>query len=225
MLSGEWAAAVWWNEHDSNDAIWLTDWFEWPNFEPNTIFESVSWSSWNDAGNPITTYDTAQAIIEDDQHDTMRITMDFEVVDLGEQDPNGVGGSPLSFRDANGTISFVFSERYICLQTYTIENISDSNITGLEFYQMLHSHPADNDDISSSISNYSSYCDSSFGDPLESYSPSNQVHQVDDFRYDITQWNAPTYSGDEHIDYIGFSSTVEPVAVDSNVFLVHITNI
>jgi hypothetical protein len=39
--------------------------------------------------------------------------------------------------------TFAQSERYVLLQTYTIKNIKASgNITGLEFYQMLHGHGA-----------------------------------------------------------------------------------
>jgi hypothetical protein len=47
--------------------------------------------------------------------------------------------SPLVYRVPGGNVAFAQSERYVLLQTYTIKNIKASgNITGLEFYQMLH---------------------------------------------------------------------------------------
>jgi hypothetical protein len=229
MLSGEWAAALYWNQCGSNETRWLTDEFLYPYFSTNSIFEgygSPPYDSWDDPNNPIDNYDTAYSAIQDSLgQDSVRIRIDYELVDLGEQDANGVGGSPISFIDSNGVTRYVYSERYILLQTYTIENISDSNITGLEFYQMLHAHPADNDDYSSYIANCSTYCNTAFDDPLESCTPYNSVHQVGNFRYDITQWNteSPIPYYPNHIDWISFSSTVEPTAVDSDVFY-HTTN-
>ena len=91
---------------------------------------SSSLSSWNDPNNPANTNgpDTAYSVIQDSLYgqNSLRIRIDYELVDLGQQDANGVGGSPIAFRDANGIPVFVYSERYILLQTYEFKNISAS---------------------------------------------------------------------------------------------------
>jgi uncharacterized repeat protein (TIGR01451 family) len=222
MLSGEFAAAIWWPNCGSNEAIWLTDWFECPSFSTNTIFQSYGnppYLTWNDTNNPVNSVDTAYAVIRDSLYgqNSIEIKMDFEVVDLAFGDPNNTARSPLSFIIDNGT-EYVNSERYVLLMTYTFRNISDSNtITGLEFYQMLHGHPAD----SYGENIYSSYSTVSYSDVLANYTPYNSVHQIGNFRYDITQWNGPTYQGDTHIDYMSFSSAVEPDVIDNDVFEGH----
>ena len=76
----------------------------------------------------------AQSVIPNAQ---VRITIDYEMVDLGE------GGAPLSFGSLVGADALVYGERYILLQTYTITNITQRPIENLEFYQMLHGHPAE----------------------------------------------------------------------------------
>ena len=75
MLSGEFAAAIWWQDCGSNEAIWLTDRFEYPDFLTSTIFESYGtppYSKWDDPNNPVDNptipskdYDTAYAVIRD----------------------------------------------------------------------------------------------------------------------------------------------------------------
>jgi hypothetical protein len=142
MLSGEHAAALAWSQSGSNQAIWLPDHFVVPNFSTNSTFQEYGnppYLAWNDPNNPIDSCDTAYSVIRNTLYDlnSVQVRIDYELVDLGEQDANGVGGSPIAFRDANTTPALVYSDRYVLLQTYTIKNISDSNITGLEFYQML----------------------------------------------------------------------------------------
>ena len=120
----------------------------------------------------------------------------------------------MSFGSLVGADAFVYSERYVLLQTYTITNITQSAIQDLEFYQMLHGHPADE----GSAVVYSVYDDTAHDDPLEDYEPYNDVHceegsaYAGNFRYDITQWNNVDDPGASkaHRDWIGFSSTVAP---------------
>ncbi|MBN1795680.1 MAG: isopeptide-forming domain-containing fimbrial protein, partial [Sedimentisphaerales bacterium] len=212
MLSGEWAAAIYWDQSGSNEAIWLTDQFLYPYFSTDSIFEEYgnpSYLAWNDPNNPIDNYDTAYSVIQDNQN-RVRITIDYELVDLGEQDANGAGGSPITFKEANDVEHFVYSERYICLQTYTIKNISASSITGLEFYQMLCGL--------ADIADYSSYTTENYYDPLTDYTPYNSVHQVGNFRYDISQWGEDIFSTPEHDDWISFSSTIPPDAFENGMF-------
>jgi len=103
------------------------------------------------------------------------------------------------------------SERYVFLQTYTIKNIKASgDITGLEFYQMLHSHGAD--EYGPAV--HCCYSTADAGDALANYTPYNGVHTTGNFRYDITQWNnlddPDAETTRNHVDWVGFGSTVEP---------------
>ena len=222
MLSGEWAAAIYYDGIDtnSNQAKWLTDYFLYPFITTNSNFIFVDVNSFDDPNNAITpydgfvtnyhgthtAYDTAQSIIA---NNNIRVTIDYEMVDLGQN-----GYSPLSFVDSNGA-GYVHSDRYILLKTYTIKNISDSNITGLEFYQMLCGY--------STYADKSSYSTASFADDLASYTPWNSIHKktgtnyAGNFKYDITQWGTLGYDPD-HIDYINFGSTIEPNIIDNDIF-------
>jgi len=135
LLSGEWAAAIYYDgiATDSN-AMWLTNWFEepdWPTLNDFEIYTNPTRS--NNASNPVNGYDTGNAVIRNSE---VEVTIDYEVVDVNE-----VGWwSPLAYQEPNDVdVSIAKSERYLFLQTYIIKNIKASgNVTGLEFYQMLH---------------------------------------------------------------------------------------
>jgi uncharacterized repeat protein (TIGR01451 family) len=96
----------------------------------------------------------------------------------------------------------------------TLQTKSAGAATGLEFYQMLHSHGAD--EYAARVN--STYTDAPLSDPLSSYTPINPVHQVGNFRYDITQWNARPFEWANHVDYVGFSSTAEPDWIDNDLY-------
>jgi hypothetical protein len=220
MLSGEHAAAIWWNNCGSNQAIWLPDQFVEPDFSTNSTFQAYGnppYLAWNDPCNPIDSCDTAYSVIRDTLYDqnSIEVRIDYELVDLGQQDTNGVGGSPMAFRDASGTVAYVYSDPCVLLQTYTIKNISDSNITGLEFYQMLCGL--------SSVVYYSSYAAENYSDPLSNYIPHNPVHKAPGsnyagkFRYDVSQWGYGDPNTD-HVDWIGISSTIPPDSYDTSTF-------
>ena len=212
VLSGEFAAAVRWDNCGSNEAIWLTGRFEYPDFQTNSIFTGYGnppFHKWNDPSNPFDNIDTAYSFIRDNQN-RLEIRIDYEMVDLGED-----GFSPLAFTLANES-GYIKSEQWVLLVTYTLKNISDSAITGLEFYQLLHAHPANR-----GAGNFGSYTTANYDDVLADYVPYNPVHQVGRFQYDITQWNPPSYQGDTHVDYIGFSSTKEPDVYEVGFFPHH----
>ena len=67
---------------------------------------------------------------------------DFDGInDDGNTDVNGLGGSPIAFRDSTGSPVYVRSERYVLLQTYVFKNPSSTkDVNNIEFYQMLHGH-------------------------------------------------------------------------------------
>lgn len=140
MMTGDWAAACWYQgiKQGSNQAQWLTDSFVYPDFGTGSPFAFGSFSVSNNSCNPVwtdpcqpnpppynpgTKSDTGRSDVNDGK---LQVKIYYEVADLGQQDINGVGGSPITFRDANTTIAYVNSERWILLCTYSIKNISGS---------------------------------------------------------------------------------------------------
>jgi hypothetical protein len=195
--------------------MWLTNMFFYPNWYTYCDFSTVdATGGWHNTNNPSPENNTGHTEIENDQ---VRIEIDYEVVDLGQGN-----WSPLACWYEETHSGYVKSDRYIMLQTYTIRNITGETLTGLEFYQMLHSHGAD--DYGPVIrSVYENYL---YDDPLENYTPYNPVHTMGNFRYDITQWNNP---GDplsdphstSHRDWIGFSTAREPDVFENGYYQGH----
>ena len=139
----------------------------------------------------------------------------YEVVDLGQQDANGLGGSPIAFRDSKGSPVYVHSERYVLLQTYVFKNLSSTDVNNIEFYQMLHGHPTGNWVMNTKCM----YEAADFNDPLADYIPCDSNHHTGNFRYDVSMWNCVPPAGQpDHFDWMGFSSTIEPDWVDCGVF-------
>jgi uncharacterized repeat protein (TIGR01451 family) len=229
MLSGEWGAAIYYDgiptePVDANypdgpkKAMWLTDLFIYPTWETNSKFYVWIWPdppSWDNLANPVEGLDTGRSVI---RTGPVEVAIDYEMVDLSPQGPNGEGGSPLALNIGN-VACYVNSDRYVLLQTYTITNVDVndmSDITNLEFYQMLHGHPTG----TYNAVVHSTYQTKSFSDPLESYAPYSAAHTVGNFRYDITQWN----DGDpqtEHVDWEGFSCTVAPDVFENGYYAGH----
>jgi len=210
LLSGEWGAAIYYDGNPkAPKAMWLTDYFRAPDWPTYCDFTINSYSSWDNPNNPVIGYDTAQSVISNSQ---VRITIDYEIADLGDGN-----FSPLMYHESNGTIGGKMSERYVLLQTYTIKNIKTSgDINGLEFYQLIHGHGAD--DYGPVV--HCSYETYDYPDALENYTPYNPVHTVGNFRYDITQWNNmndPVKTAN-HTDWVGFSSTVAPNVYECNYY-------
>jgi len=137
LLSGEWAAAIYYNGIATEpNAMWLTNRFVAPTWTTNSKFQFETWpEDWNDPNNPVIGIDTGRSVIENNE---VEVTIDYEIADLGEGN-----FSPLVYHEPNSVVYGVKSERYVLLQTYTIKNKKAGNLTGLEFYQMLHGHGAD----------------------------------------------------------------------------------
>lgn len=247
MLSGEYGAAIYYDGIDTdtidpndpfseNEAMWLTDVFSYPTFPTNSKFskngDTDCWFSvWNDPNNkPVNGVNTARSIIVNDDG-RVRITIDYEIVDLGQEVEEGKDGSPLSFfirdpEDPNNADKrdyyFVYSERYVLLQTYTITNIdpNETILENIEFYQMIHSHAGDEYYDVTSVYDDTEY----WKDPLKEYVPYNSIHRGEgldtagDFKFDITQWNGDWDDAEGHIDWISFSSRIEPDTIDNGCF-------
>jgi len=216
VLSGEWAAAIYYHgilngggdpTAPAGTAVWLTDSYICPSWTTNTSFTQVSVAAWDNPANPSGTgkNDEARTVITNGQ---VNIKIEYEIADLGV-----VFASPLGVIADPATGAFARSGRYVLLQTYTIMNISGAPLDSMEFYQMLHAHPAD----TYSPIVISVYDSDPYPDPvLAAYVPFNPKHTVGNFRYDITQWNnAPLDIGKSWLDWIGFSCTVEPNAIPS----------
>jgi fimbrial isopeptide formation D2 family protein len=228
VLSGEWGAAIYYDGIDTeltvdpNDsptkrqAMWLTKDFVFANWRTNSdfVFDDTCVAQ-HDYSNPTPLNNWGRSIIKNDE---VQITIDYEVVDMNSIS-TGAPRSPMAFiKDPNtGTVSFIYSDQYVFLQTYTIKNLKSTSLNGLEFYQFLHSHGAN--EYEPRVN--STYTDALISDPLAAYTPYDPVHQVGNFRYDITQWNSPPYGSEsyvDHVDYVGFSSTVEPNWIDNGVY-------
>lgn len=144
MCTGDVAIACWYQgiKQGSNLAQWLTNWFEVPDFWTYTPFVMGNKSASNNPYNPVWTdpcqptgyvpgshpysigatgNDTGWSDVSDGK---LQVKIYYEVADLGQQDANtGVGGSPMSFRDANNNPVFCYSDRYI--QTLINTNFND----------------------------------------------------------------------------------------------------
>jgi hypothetical protein len=108
----------------------------------------------------------------------------------------------------------------VLLATYTIKCLEPNDtLANLQFFQMLHGHPAEE----ASLAVSSVYDFSLWPDPLSGYKPRNPVHKVGGFSYDITQWNDPTAPNatSNHRDFVGFSSNVVPDFIDNGTFRGH----
>ncbi len=229
LLSGEWGAAIYYdgigtdlidpvNPSLGHKAMWLTRQFQFPNWNTNSQFSTYgTYGAWHDNTNPAPGPNTGQSVIRNGK---VEITIDYEVVDLEFLNPLYYPiRSPLSFLDPiTGQPGYVNSDRYCFLQTYTVRNIdpADQSLTNLRFYQMLHSHGAD--EYQAAVS--STYSTVNPIDPLQYYTPRNSVHQVGNFRYDITQWNNldSPHSTRTHTDFNGFSSTRQPDWIDNGLY-------
>lgn len=225
-LSGEWAAAVYYTGIPSGTcngnpcAMWLTPDFICPNWPTNSNFGSRT-ASTVDADNATEAF----------QNQQIKVTIDYHVADLGRHYRGpGAGDTTSPMNLGRGAVAY--GGRFVLFQTYTLENLTQNTLTDVEFYQMLHAQP-DDDIVGSgcptpeSVWNatvYSVYPPSTpcgVTDPLASYvfpPAAAASHQTGDFIYDITQWNDPGREGIENVTYIGFSSLIEPDAVDADVF-------
>ena len=215
LLCGEWGAAIYYDgipttimDPNTGDrqAMWLPQGFEYPDWPTNSTFTAPGiCSAWNNPANPAPHNNSGQSVITNGD---VEITIYYEVA--------YPVWSVMSFISESNSISYVYSDQYIFLQTYVIRNIKGQPLTNLEFYQFLHSHGAD--EYGPYVN--STYCDANFYDPLAYYVPYNPVHRTGNFRYDITQWNGPKGTKN-HTDFVSFSSTTEPDWIDHSLYKGH----
>ena|GEM_PF-1596079 len=181
MLSGEWAAAVYYDEITSPaiaqgpntgapQSMWLEPDFIYPDWTTNSGFYVVSpIRTWNRGELPLPYLDTGTSKISNGD---VEITIDYMVWDDQTAMGRCAGVWPWSW------ISFVWSDRYILQQTYAISNVSGGTLSNLELSQFLHGHPGTHDEVG-------------WWGNWEVYDP-NQKSLIfdnwDTYHYDITQW-------------------------------------
>jgi hypothetical protein len=187
QLSGEWAAAIYYNGIPNGEAMWLEPNWVCPDWVSNSQFSVVQpFTSWDDPANPINGYnDTGRGVIT---NGTVEITIDCVMLDAytvmglypGVETPNRVS-----------------SYRYVMLETYKIKNVTANDISNLSFFQMLHAHP--NDDYGPNI--YGVYDPTDYSDASDS---------LPEYHFDMTFYS-PYENWSLYLDdVIGFSSTIQP---------------
>lgn len=180
-LSGEWAGAIGYGQAGTlRKPTWLEPNFVYPDWTTNSNFQVVSAitaGSNNAQGLP-----TASSVI---QNDALRITQRFEIIDTRTGMAMGIAAA-----SASQGASLV-SNRYVLQQTYTFENIANTRLDNLQFFQFLHG-----------LTSQSGVYD-------------NRAHAgaMANYRYDTTL-SGDAGGGANQFDYIAFHSKVAPTAIE-----------
>ncbi len=189
-LSGEWGAAVGYTVGGTTVApVWLEKNFIYPDWTTNSNFNVVSGiavTGTNAAGLEI-----AQSIIENGD---LKITIDYEMQDTITG--MAMGNTAAS---AGGAGVSVDSNRYVLKQTYTVENISGSDITNVQLFQLLH-------DLNGQSGVYD---DRTYAGSLGGYRYDTTLAGVDP-----STIGAAGASSEGFKDYIGFGSSLAPSDVE-----------
>lgn len=185
MLSGEWAAAIMYDEiTTAPSAMWLTPWFVCPDWATNSTFTMVS---------------PMQYLFPPDQSEAASVISNG-VVQIA------IHAKMYCSRTAMGIGAGLAVESDSCfmVQRYWIKNISTNPVGNIKFYQFLHGHPGDRyDPVVTGV--YDSY----FYPIVDPAFPESQ-----DYHFDITQWANAVYLGIGFLEYIGFGGIQEPFAYD-----------
>lgn len=182
-LSGEWGAAIGYSKGGTTvTPTWLEPMFSFPDWPTNSNYAVES-------GMAITGYNAdnlpiARSVLSNGD---LRITQTIEIVDTLIGTPMGISAA-----SAGGTGSALMSNRYVMLQSYSIENISNTTIDNVQLFQLLHGLN----------SQFGVYDNRSYSGPLSSY------------QYDITLGGVDPYSTGGQIDYISLHSSVAPSAFE-----------
>ncbi len=185
-LSGEWGAAVGYKVGGAaKSPTWLEPVFSFPDWPTNSDFgvvQPMTPGANNSDGLP-----TASSILANAD---LRVTQRIELVDTRTGTPMGL--SPASA----GSGAALMSNRYVMLQTYTIENISGQTVSDLRLFQLLHGL--------NSVSGV--------------YDNRAYAGALSDYRYDVTLQGSDPYSGGGQYDYIGMHARVAPSAFEIGYF-------
>ncbi|WP_446808941.1 PEP-CTERM sorting domain-containing protein [Methylomonas sp. 2BW1-5-20] len=184
-LSGEWGAAIGYSKGNTTvTPNWLEPNFSFPDWTTNSTFTTKTPTS-------ITAYsaDGLNSAIEAKSviaNSDLQIDQTFRLVDTVTGTPMGVSAA------SSGSGQSLLSNRYVLLQSYSITNTTTDTINNLQFFQLLHG-----------LESQSGVFDNR-----------NYAGAYSDYRYDITLNGVDTNSSGGQRDYIGFSSTLAPSAVE-----------
>ena len=135
-LSGEWAAAIGYQDGDRSQVEWLEPDFVFPDWETNSSFEIASPFGFQDANNdrvPDFNADGMNIYTSRIENARFSVTQTFEFLNAGV----GIaqGRHP---RTADDPGSNVTSSQYVLKQTYRVMNRTNDPIRGVRLYQLLH---------------------------------------------------------------------------------------
>jgi hypothetical protein len=188
QLSGEWAAAVRYDQIPNGEAMWFERQWICPDWVSNSNFFVVQpFQSWDDPANPVIGRDTGQGIISNEQ---VEIRINISMV----EGRTSAGLTPgVAFPD------HILSHHYVMLQTYTVKNITGARLSNVALFQMMHAQP--NDDYAPN--NYGVYDPTLYLDPSDAFQA---------YHYDMTFFAPDANWSEYRDDIIGFSSTRQPDA-------------
>jgi len=182
-LSGEWGAAIGYSKGGTTvTPTWLEPVFSFPDWQTNSNFVV-------DSGMTITGYNADNLPIASSvlSNGDLRITQRVEIVDTLIGTPMGTSAA-----SAGGAGSALMSNRYVMLQSYSVQNISSATIDNVQLFQLLHGLN----------SQFGVYDNRIYSGPLSNY------------QYDITLGGVDPSSVGGQIDYISFHSSVAPTAFE-----------
>jgi hypothetical protein len=188
MFSGEWAAAVGYN---NQPPIWLERCFRYPEWKTNSNFETVQEALFPDdpdgdgmnEGTSIT------------RNDLLEITIHYDM----ELIPGGVAMG----KGTADTTPLESSNPFALKLTYDLKNISANTLTGVSLYQFSHPHPANAE---------KPVVSAGYDDVMHA------TGGLQNYRYDITGFATNSGLADGHPtgstfnDHVGFSSRTMPPA-------------
>ena len=129
-LSGEWGSAVAYTRGNGHaqTPTWLEPNFLFPDWKTNSDFHVVQ--GIHIVGNNVDGLPIAESVIANSD---LQITLRFEMVDTVTGTPMGV--KPASAAGAGVSVN---SNRYVMNETFTVKNISGSDITNVQLFHLLH---------------------------------------------------------------------------------------
>jgi hypothetical protein len=182
-LSGEWGAAIGYTKGASTvTPTWLEPMFSFPDWQTNSNFVTetpMAITGYNADNLPM-----ARSVLNNGD---LRITQTIEIVDTQIGTPMGTSAA-----SSGGAGSSRMSNRYVMLQSYSVENISGVTIDNVQLFQLLHGLHSQS----------GVYDNRNYSGPLSNY------------QYDVTLGGVDPYSSGGQIDYISFHSSVAPTAFE-----------
>jgi hypothetical protein len=138
-LSGEWAGGICYEGGTLPTMFrWFPDRFVFPDFytydHPLGMPHFTGSGTFTGLGKNSDGMDVFESTISNAD---LEVRMRYEFRDMGE-DPAGRLRLGLAAHSLGGPGQYIPSQRYVFQQTYTFRNLTDAPLTGVKFYQFLH---------------------------------------------------------------------------------------